>query len=53
MSIYSDMREMMNLKYPYHEWEPVQVTTEDDYILTMFHIWSSEHRDPNKGPIFI
>jgi len=28
------------------------VITEDNYILKLFHVWSNEHRDPDKGPIF-
>ena len=25
--------------------------TEDRYILTMFHAYNEQHRDPSKGPI--
>ena len=40
--------------YPGYEWEPIIVTTEDDYVLTMFHIWNPETRDAeNKGPILL
>ena len=40
--------------YPGYEWEPIIVTTEDDYVLTMFHIWNPETRDAeNQGPILL
>ena len=31
-------------KYPEYEWEPITVTTEDGYILTLFHVWHEERR---------
>ena len=34
-----------------YEWEPITVTTEDDYILTLFHVWNPEVRDENKSPV--
>ena len=38
--------------YPTYRWEPITVTTEDDYILTMFHIWNPDTRDSlNKAPV--
>ena len=37
--------------YPSYKWEAIEVTTTDDYILTMFHIWNDEKRDSSKGPV--
>ena len=36
---------------PAYEWEPILVTTDDDYILTLFHVWDPEKRDKTKGPV--
>ena len=37
--------------YPSYQWEALEVTTADNYILTMFHIWNDETRDSSKGPV--
>jgi len=34
-----------------YQWEPLTVTTSDNYVLTLFHVWSDEKRDASKGPI--
>ena len=34
-----------------HSVQEIQVTTSDDYILTLFKVWNEEKRDPQKGPV--
>jgi len=43
--------EEMKVWYPSYNWEPIEVRTNDNYDLTMFHIWSEENRDASKGPV--
>ena len=40
-------------KYPSYEWAPIEVTTADDYILTLFHVWNPETRDETKSPVLV
>ena len=40
-------------KYPNFAWEPLEVTTADDYILTLFHIWNTETHDSTMSPVLI
>ena len=37
--------------YDYLQWSAIEVTTTDDYILTMFHIYNEDTRDSSLGPI--
>ena len=41
----------MAQSYPSYSWKAMEVTTSDDYILTMFHVWNEETRDASKGPV--
>ena len=52
-SQYPRFADVMN-KFGY-DWEPMTVTTDDDYILTTFHILgkSGEARDGSKGTVLI
>ena len=38
-------------QYPGLSWEPIEVTTSDDYILTMFRLWDPDTYDSANGPI--
>jgi len=49
--IYDRFETLMNKELPNHQWEYLTVTTSDDYILTLFHVWNEQTRDPSKGPI--
>ena len=42
---------VMSISYPTYEWEALTVTTADDYILTLFHVWNPTTRDSDKGPV--
>ena len=48
---YPRFESMMDSNYCGYEWEAITVTTADDYILTLFHVWNPEKRDPSKGPV--
>ena len=41
----------MATDFPDYGWEALKVTTADDYILTMFHVWNPEKLDKSKQPI--
>ena len=41
----------MDVWYPSYKWEAIDVVTNDNYYLTMFHVWNEETRDASKGPI--
>ena len=48
---YDQFQDVMGT-WPQYLWEPIEVQTDDGYILTMFHVWNQEKRDAaNKGPI--
>ena len=34
--------------YPEFSWEPLDVTTEDGYELTLFHVWLADDDDVDK-----
>ena len=48
---YTRFKDVMNTWYPSYTWEAISVTTDDNYILTMFHVWNDEKRDSTKGPV--
>ena len=37
---YPRFADMMVRDYPTYNWEPLTVTTSDNYELTMFHVWN-------------
>ena len=41
----------MAANYPDYSWEPIKVTTSDDYILTLMRVWSQDLLDASKGPV--
>ena len=41
----------MAANYPDYSWEPIKVTTSDDYILTLMRVWSEDLLDASKGPV--
>ena len=52
MSSYLSFGEIMEERYPDYKWEPLEVTTDDGYILTLNHIWKEGVSDADaKGPI--
>ena len=36
----------MDQNYPDYDWEGIEVTTDDGYILTLFHVWKEGQMDP-------
>ena len=38
-------------RYPLYKFEPLEVTTSDGYILTMWHVWREEFATSDKGPV--
>ena len=48
----------MGMTYPDYDWEGLSVRTEDDYILTTFHVWKQSAIDDDdqvmdsKAPVF-
>ena len=48
---YEVFSDIMAEKYPQFSWEAIEVTTSDDYILTLMHIWHPERDIPDRGPI--
>ena len=34
-----------------YKWEALEVTTHDDYILTLFHVWNPGKLDNSKPPV--
>ena len=48
---YPRIEAIMEYEYPLYSWEALEVTTSDDYILTLFHIWNPYTRDSTKGPV--
>ena len=38
-------------RYPEYSWEGIKVTTDDKYILTLFHVWREDALDDSKGPV--
>ena len=51
---YSRFEAVMATKYPTYQWEAIKTTTEDDHILTLFHIWNEEKKAElgPKGPVY-
>ena len=49
--LYPDFDEIMSNKFGDYLWEGLEVTTEDDYILTTFHIWKAGAVNDDKGPV--
>ena len=50
---YPRFSELMTKAYPSYQWEPLTVTTIDNYKLTLFHVWNEEKRKElgAQGPI--
>ena len=50
---YTRFKDLMSQAYPDYQWEPITVTTSDDYKLTLFHVWNEEKRTElgAQGPI--
>ena len=50
---YARFADLMASSYPSHSWEPLTVTTSDNYELTLFHVWNDEARNKigAQGPI--
>ena len=48
---YELFSDLMAESYPQFNWEPLTVTTSDNYILTLMHVWHPENRDSGKGPV--
>ena len=38
-------------EYPGYSWEGIEVTTDDGYINTLFHVWIEGQMDSSKGPV--
>ena len=47
---YSKFSEIM-VNHPEYSWEGIKVTTDDKYILTLFHVWREDVLDDTKGPV--
>ena len=41
---YPAFADAMSTLYPTYQWEPIPVTTTDNYELTLFHVWNEEKR---------
>ena len=52
MSSYPRFDDVMVAILPSYRWEAIEVTTSDDYILTMFKVWNEATIDASKGPVF-
>ena len=37
--------------YPDYRWEGLRVETDDDYVLTLFHVWEQGQMNSNLGPV--
>ena len=50
---YTRFSDVMLKAYPAYKWEPITVTTNDDYKLMLFHVWNEEKRKElgAQGPI--
>ena len=50
---YARFADLMAYSYPNHNWEPLTVTTSDNYELTLFHVWNEKARNDigAQGPI--
>ena len=50
---YTRFADFMSASYPDHTWEAINVTTNDDYELTLFHVWNAAKRTElgAQGPI--
>ena len=50
---YRRFADLMASSYPNHKWEPLTVTTSDNYELTLFHVWNEQARNEigAQGPI--
>ena len=46
---YPRFADMMVRDYPTYNWEPLSVTTSDNYELTLFHVWN-EAKQTALGP---
>ena len=51
---YSEFAEVMATKYPTYQWEAIKTKTDDEHILTLFHVWNEEKRNElgPKGPVY-
>ena len=49
---YPRFETVMSDQFPDYQWEAIEVTTSDSYILTMFHIYKEDALDDTKGPVF-
>ena len=43
----------MEAEYPGYSWEGLEVETEDEYLLTLFHVWIEGETDDSKPPIMM
>ena len=50
---YARFADLMSTSYPSYKWEPLTVTTSDNYELTLYHVWNESKRDElgAQGPI--
>ena len=49
--VYKEFAKKMNNDFPDCSWEPIEVITDDGYILTLFHIWIEGQTDDGLGPV--
>ena len=47
----TDFDTVMEVRYPEYKREVITVTTEDGYILPLFHIWKEGVSDSTKQPV--
>ena len=50
--VVTDFDTVMEVRYPEYKREVITVTTEDGYILPLFHIWKESVSDSTKQPVF-
>ena len=51
--LYPDFAQVMDTTFPDVDWEAIEVTTDDGYILTLFHIWKEDLLNDSVGPIML
>ena len=49
--LYPEFSAAMDLSLPDCDWEAIEVTTDDGYILTLFHVWKADQINAGLGPI--
>ena len=47
----TEFAEIMALKGDTYQWEAIEITTSDNYILTLHHVWNTETRVKSMGPV--